>query len=105
MYLNVIVDCVYLNVHTPKVSTSCMTPMTSSMPERTVYLNLDTPKVSTSCMTPMTYSMPERTAYERPRAKASANKECPFSGVTNSGSLEEGAGKRCSDCESAPSVT
>ena len=26
------------------------------------------------------------------------DKECPFSGVTKSGSLEEGAGKRCSEC-------
>ena len=25
-------------------------------------------------------------------------KECPFSGVTKSGSLEEGAGKRCTEC-------
>ena len=25
-------------------------------------------------------------------------KECPFSGVTSYGSLEEGAGKRCSEC-------
>ena len=28
------------------------------------------------------------------------DKEWPFSGVTKSGSLEEGAGKRCSECES-----
>ena len=26
------------------------------------------------------------------------DKDCPFSGVTKSGSLEEGAGKRCSEC-------
>ena len=26
------------------------------------------------------------------------DKECPFSGVTGSGSLEGGAGKRCSEC-------
>ena len=26
------------------------------------------------------------------------DKECPFSGVTKSGSLEEGAGNRCSEC-------
>ena len=30
------------------------------------------------------------------------DKECPFSGVTKSGSLEEGAGKRCSECGTAP---
>ena len=29
-------------------------------------------------------------------------KECPFSGVTKSGSLEEGAGKRCSECVRTP---
>ena len=27
------------------------------------------------------------------------DKECPFNGVTKSGSLEEGAGKRCSECD------
>ena len=26
------------------------------------------------------------------------DKECPFSGVTKSGSLEKGGGKRCSEC-------
>ena len=29
-------------------------------------------------------------------------KSCPFSGVTKSGSLEEGAGKRCSECGLVP---
>ena len=28
------------------------------------------------------------------------DKECPISGVTNSGSLDEGAKKRCSECGS-----
>ena len=27
-----------------------------------------------------------------------ADKECPFSGETSVGNLEEGAGKRCSEC-------
>ena len=30
-------------------------------------------------------------------ADSCAETECPFSGVTYSGSLEEGAGKRCSE--------
>ena len=33
------------------------------------------------------------------------DKECPFGGVTKSGSLEEGAGKRCSECDFIAEVT
>ena len=32
------------------------------------------------------------------RGQLHGDKECPFSGVTNSGSLAEGAGKRCLEC-------
>ena len=34
-----------------------------------------------------------------------ADKECPFSGVTKSGSLEEDAGKRCSECAGVCNVS
>ena len=46
-------------------------------------------------------------SYQYSNLSASANrvggqvhedKECHFSGLTSSGSLEEGAGKRCSEC-------
>ena len=35
---------------------------------------------------------------DRVAGQLRGDKECPFSGVTKSGSLEEGAGKRCSEC-------
>ena len=33
------------------------------------------------------------------------DKECPFSGVTSSGNLEEGAGKRCSESDQYPNLS
>ena len=38
---------------------------------------------------------------DRVRGQLRGEKECPFSGVSKSGSLEEGAGKRSSECEVA----
>ena len=37
-------------------------------------------------------------AADRVGGQLRGDKECPLSGVTNSGSLEEGAGKRYSEC-------
>ena len=48
---------------------------------------------------PQSYQHPNLSeGADRVAGQLPGDKECPFSGVTKSGSLEEGAGKRCSEC-------
>ena len=48
---------------------------------------------------PQSYQYPSLSeGADRVCGQLRGDKECPFSGVTKSGSLEEGAGKRCSEC-------
>ena len=49
---------------------------------------------------PQSYQYPNLSeGADRVAGQLRGDKECPFSGVTTSGSLEEGAGKRCSECD------
>ena len=48
---------------------------------------------------PQSYRYPNLSeGADRVGGQLRGDKECPFSGVTKSGSLEEAAGKRCSEC-------
>ena len=48
---------------------------------------------------PQSYQYPNLSeGADRVGGQLRGDKECRFSGVTKSGSLEEGAGKRCSEC-------
>ena len=52
-----------------------------------------------SCFHSLNYEYPNLSeGADRVGGQLRGDKECPFSGVTKSGSLEEGAGKRCSEC-------
>ena len=57
-------------------------------------------KVTSARLLPQSYQYPNLSdGADRVGGQLRGDKECPFSGVTKSGSLEEGAGKRCSECD------
>ena len=54
--------------------------------------------LSCARLLPQSYQYPNLSeGADRVGGQLRGDKECPFSGVTNYGSLEEGAGKRCSE--------